>query len=71
MSSSKRKNQAAKSPSTTERAGTGARGRQGAKLERSAKRRRERVATGTASTEKDHGRAKSERKGRVRRQGTG
>jgi hypothetical protein len=70
MSSSKRKNEGAKSPSTRKRAGTGARGRQGATVERSAKRRRKRAATGTASTERDHGRAKSDREGRVRRKGT-
>jgi hypothetical protein len=70
MSSSKRKDEQAKSPSTTKRAGSGARGRQGATVERSAERRGARVATGTASTERNHGRAKPEREGRVRRQGT-
>lgn len=70
MSSSKRKDEQAKSPSTAKRADSGARGRQGATAERSAKRRGARVATGTASTERDHGRAKSEREGRVHRQGT-
>jgi hypothetical protein len=52
-------------------AGSGARGRQGATLERSSKRRRERVATGTASTERDYGRSKTEREGREHREGTG
>lgn len=70
MSSSKRKNPAAKSPSTTKRSGTGARGRQGVTPERSPKRRQARVATGTASTERDHGRSKTERERRVHRQGT-
>jgi hypothetical protein len=51
--------------------GSGGRGRQGATVERSTKRRRERVATGTASTEKDYGRSKAEREGREHREGTG
>jgi hypothetical protein len=51
-------------------AGSGARGRQGSTPERSPKRRRERVATGTSSTERDHGRSKAEREGRERREGT-
>jgi hypothetical protein len=52
-------------------AGSGAPGRQGSTPERSPQRRRERVATGTASTERDHGRSKTEREGREHRQGTG
>jgi hypothetical protein len=51
-------------------AGSGARGRQGATVERSQKGRLERVATGTASTERDHGRSKTDREGREHRKGT-
>jgi hypothetical protein len=69
--SKKKKNAAAKSPSARKHAGSGARGRQGATPERSPKRRRERVATGTASTEKDHGRSKASRGRRTHRQSTG
>jgi hypothetical protein len=52
-------------------AGSGARGRQGATVERSTKRRRERAATGTVSTERDQGRSKAEREGREHREGSG
>jgi hypothetical protein len=52
-------------------AGSGARGRQGATVERSEKQRHQRAATGTASTERDHGRSKVAREGRTHKQGTG
>jgi hypothetical protein len=51
--------------------GSGARGRQGATVERSEKQRHQRAATGTASTELDHGRSKVGREGRKHTQGTG
>jgi hypothetical protein len=72
MSGNKRENET-KSESARGRrhAGSGARGRQGATVERSPKARHERVATGTASTERDHGRSKVEHEGREHRQGTG
>ncbi|ROT29302.1 hypothetical protein [Micromonospora sp. HM5-17] len=52
-------------------AGSGARGRQGVSIEKSEKQRRQRAATGTASTERDHGRATVSRGGRRHTQGTG
>lgn len=52
-------------------AGSGARGRQGATVERSDKQQHQRAATGTASTERDHGRSKVSRQDRTHRQGTG
>ncbi|MFI7578022.1 hypothetical protein [Micromonospora sp. NPDC049497] len=50
--------------------GSGARGRQGSEVERSPERRHLRAATGTSSTERDHGRAKVEGSERVQRQGS-
>jgi hypothetical protein len=71
MSSDKREHETERESARAGRhAGSGERGRQGATVERSAKRRSERVATGTASTERDHGRSKTERKGREHREGT-
>lgn len=52
-------------------AGSGARGRQGATVERSEKQRHQRAATGTASTERDHGRSKVTPESRQHTQGTG
>ncbi|MEV0394397.1 hypothetical protein [Polymorphospora rubra] len=51
--------------------GSGARGRQGATVEKSEKGRHQRTATGTASTERDHGRSTLGRDGRVHGQGSG
>lgn len=59
------KNKTPKTSAGAKGAGSGARGRQGATVERSRKRRFLRVATGTASTEKGHGRTKEERKRRL------
>ncbi|MFS8479999.1 MAG: hypothetical protein FWJ93_13780 [Micromonosporaceae bacterium] len=73
MSSSRREHEKTGSESARARrhAGSGARGRQGATVERDPTRRRARVATGTASTERDFGRSKTEREGRENREGTG
>lgn len=73
MGSSRREHEKTERESARARrsAGSGARGRQGATVERSPQRRRERVATGTASTERDYGRSKTEREGREHREGTG
>ncbi|MFC4145749.1 hypothetical protein ACFO0M_05745 [Micromonospora mangrovi] len=49
--------------------GSGARGRQGAEVERSPQQRHLRAATGTSGTERDHGRGKVEGSQRVQRQG--
>lgn len=50
--------------------GSGARGRQGATVEHSPDQRHEHTATGSAGTERDHGRSKAAGEGRVNRQGT-
>jgi hypothetical protein len=72
VSGNKRENETkSESARSGRNAGSGARGRQGATVERSPSRRRERIATGTASTERDHGRSKIKGDERVRRQGTG
>lgn len=73
MSSSKREHEKTQRESARagRYAGSGARGRQGSTVERNPQRRRERVATGISSTERDLGRSKNEREGRDQREGTG
>jgi hypothetical protein len=51
--------------------GSGARGRQGSPVEHSPQQRHDRTATGTAGTERDHGRSKVERYGREHSHGRG
>ena len=72
MSGNKRKHDSSSESARGRRhAGSGAPGRQGATVERSPVRRHDRVATGTASTERNHGRATVASKNRENREGTG
>jgi hypothetical protein len=65
------KTRGAKRSSEASHTGAGRRGLQGSTPPRSKHKKAGRTATGSASTERDHGRSKAEREGRVHRQGTG
>jgi hypothetical protein len=72
MSSDKRKHETVHESARAGRhAGSGAPGRQGLTPEHSPGKRRGRTATGTSSTERDHGRSRAEREGREHTEGTG